>query len=270
MKNLIVITTAIVLLSACKKQPTVYTNPDNPTNYVLKKLTFASSDDSEIYICNYDAAYRLQRIDWSKWQQGSNNGTASFSFDYAGNLCTKITYAYSSNPYIYAYNYTYNGNRQLTWCSVSGLSIYDYRYYGYDGAGSMNTLTDSSGNGLAQTTYTYDTNKNLATQPHYYGGHNGPQYSKTIFYAYDDKVNFMKTINGIPPDFTLQYYTDFTFNLLSTNNISSFTSYSLASLAGPAYDSLSSNYSYEYTAAGLPAKVTNRDAKALFEYEKFR
>jgi hypothetical protein len=275
MKPIYLITAGLMLLIACKKEEhEVYTNPDNPTNYVLSKITASYSGvpaSGETFTYTYNSDYQLVRIADSEWYTGSPADTGAYTFEYADHRCIRsmrksyfnqfdvyTDYAYNSGGHLSSYNQTFNGQ-------YLGVGSFNY-----DPDGNLDISTFSSASSLIKRNYSYDKDKNLTGIAEYSEDNINPQQdTKTLWGNYDGKVNFMKTINGLPANFTM-YYMYFSYNLLSPGNPRTHSMYPQVAHGNPYTDSMAVVYSYEYNDAGLPIKAICDQYQLSFDYKLFR
>lgn len=277
----ILFATFLLLGVSCKKDLLNSSNGPyitNPTSYILIRETWAgptTNGSSFLYI--YDTSHLVSKIEQYEWGTYSVNGgqiqtfydTSYYTFEYTNGLCSKSRVQSGGAEGYYAYEYNDQKlpvKRTLYYTATN--NVQSYSFYKYDNANNLVEKTDSSDKLNFKDVFTYNTSNNLVSLTDYILW-SGPQKLKYDWSTFDNKVNFIKAINGLPPTYVLD------------NNFHSFSSSSPNNPVDESYyvpvdvnqlftaPNLT-NYAYQYNDEGLPTQMITGPWTVTFEYEKYK
>jgi hypothetical protein len=127
--------------------------------------------------------------------------------------------------------------------------------------------TDSSDKVNFRYVFTYTDNNNLESVTNYILW--SQRKAKYEWLSFDDKINFIKAVNGLPPTFMW----DNNYNAYSSsspNNYISLNYYAPINIDQPFGAGYFENNSYEYNDEGLPVKLFSGPWVVTFQYEKYK
>ena len=275
------------LFSSCKKNFDVGSNTnspytDNPTSYILKSQVWSGPTTNGLsYLYTYNNNHLITSIKEIDWRMQTDNGTSSQkvydttynTFEYMNGLCSKATERINEfNAY---YTYEYNSNRLL----IKRISVTinnpvkTYSFYKYDSLNNLIEQRDSSDRSkdlIYRHEFTYDENNNLISEIDSTLFLSPKEVSKTEWSAFDDKVNYLKSINGLPAFFTEKGSEGDNYTFSNKDNpITSCFYYPIA--VGQSFnDSDVINNTIEYNEEKLPIKLYSGPWVETFEYEKYK
>ena len=282
-QSILFIPLAIFFFLACRKEnigsiaDTNYIT--NPTSYILKRQTWsgpATNGESFLYIYNTD--HLVSKIERYQWGTFTTNGgptqtwfdTAYYTFEYTRGICTKwrIQEGGADGYFIYEYN-----NRKLpakrTLYFTSTNVVQSYSTYKFDAFSNLIEEVDSSDKLNFRYVFTYNSNNNLTSVTNYIMWSNPQQKMRYEWLSFDDKVNFIKAVNGLPITFIWDnnYYA---YSSSSPNNYVDVNYYSPVDINQPFGQANSNVNSYQYNDEGLPIKLYYGPWTVTFEYEKYK
>jgi hypothetical protein len=250
----------------------------NPTSYILKHQIWSgptTSGESFMYVYNSD--HLISRIERYQWGTYSANGsslqtwydTAYYRFEYTNGLCTKwtINEGGANGYFIYEYN---DGKLPVkSTLYYSDSTVQSYSLYIYDNLNNLIEKIDSSDKINFRYLFTYNNNNNLTSVTNNILWSTPQQKVKYEWLTFDNKVNFIKTVNGLPSTFVWDnnYHS---YSSSSPNNFLAENYYIPVNMDQPFGSPNFTNYSYEYNKEGLPTKMWYGPWLVTFEYEKYR
>lgn len=249
----------------------------NPTSYILKRQTWTGpSTNGESFLYVYNNNHLVSRIERYQWGTYSVNGgpqiwhdTAYYSFEYTKGLCTKwkIDETGASGYFVYEYNGKNLPVKRTLFDTDNNAQSYDF--YKYDNAGNLIEKTDSSTRVIFRYVFNYDSNNNLTSVTDNILWSIPQQKIRYDYLTFDNKVNFIKAVNGLPLafEFDNNYHS---YSSSSPNNMLSVNYYTPVNIDQPFGAPISTNYSYEYNDEGLPTKMQYGSWIVTFEYEKYK
>src|SRR4030095_6291851 len=191
----------------CEKDETYITNP---TSYVLKRQIWTgptTNGGSFLYVYNSD--HVVSRIERYQWGTYSSNGgplqtwfdTAYYTFEYTNGLCIKwsVDEGGAKGYFVYEYNEKKLPVKRTLY--YSNRTVQSYSFYKYDNANNLIEKTDSSDKVNFRYVFTYNSSNNLTSVTDNILWSNPQQKMKYEWLAFDNKVNFIKAVNGVPSTF---------------------------------------------------------------------
>lgn len=279
-KGLPILISVVVLFSfSCKKCYELEKNAKpyitNPTSYVLKRQIWSgptTNGQSFLYIYNSD--HLVSKIERYNWGNGGSSqtwyDTAHYSFEYTNGLCTKwIIDEGFKGYYVYEYNNLKLPIKRTLYGNSNSGTPQSYSFYKYDNLNNLVEKIDSSSKVNFKYVFTYNSNNNLTSVINNILWSNPQQKEKYEFTAFDNKVNFIQAVNGLPSTFIWDnnYHS---YSSSSPNNLVSSNWYTSVNLNQPFGSPNTSNYSYQYNDEGLPSKAFYGPWAITFEYEKYK
>ena len=249
----------------------------NPTSYILKRQIFSgptTNGKSFLFIYNQDNL--VSEIREYQWFSVSTNGappqiwhdTASSKFEYENGLCTKWSVDKPGRGYfVYKYN-----DKNLP---VSRTVYYNnntfqaYGSYVYDVEGNLIEKRDSTFQTNYRYVLSYNNSNNLVSATDYMLQSIPQQKMKYEWLTFDNKVNFIKAVNGLPPSFVWDN-NYLSYSSSSPNNYLSHNFYDPVNIDQPFGQPRFYSVSYDYNEEGLPVKMISGPWIITFEYERFR
>ena len=138
--------------------------------------------------------------------------------------------------------------------------------YQYDDRGNRILESHSSGGQLqARIAYVFDNDNNLIGRTDSSIWPAQKQVARTVYTGHDDKVNFLKAINGFPGDEGVEWYP-----LTSPHNSTSQIYYPAVNTGQPFGAGAQQTFSYEYNDEGLPTTIRTGSQVITLTYRKFR
>ena len=280
-KILLLVALTSLLAFSCRKEIDPRKNGPyitNPTSYVLKHQTWTgptTNGGSFLYIYNPD--HLVSKIERYQWGTYSTNGgpwqtwhdTSYYSFEYTNGLCTKwvIDEGGSQAYIVYEYNEKKLPVKRTIYYSDHTVQSFDF--YKYDNANNLIEKTDSSNKVDFRYVFTYNSSNNLTSATENILWSNPQQKIKHEWLAFDDKVNFIKAVNGLPSTaaFDNNYHS---YSSSSPNNFTAENYYTPVNMDQPFGPPTYYNYSYEYNNEGLPTKMKYGPWIVILEYEKYK
>jgi hypothetical protein len=116
-----------------------------------------------------------------------------------------------------------------------------------------------------RTVFTYNNNNNLTSAVNYILWSQPQQKTKSECLSYDNKINYISAVNGLPRTFNHGGSWSFSLNNYIDRNYH--TPVDINQPFSPA--SYTSN-SYQYNEEGLPTKMFSGPWTVTFEYEKYK
>lgn len=261
---------AILILStillSCKKESPKVTPPNaNPTDYLLTSVTWSGPlTNGESYQLLYDSDHLVSVIEDITWSASpGNTDTAYFNFQYTDGLCSKVTRTDKTDSSYWTYEYD-NMKRPVKQTNYRNGAVTTVAKYKYDDPGHLInvTVTTSTYKPVETSSFLFDSQNNLTTMNTTDAISN--RQLKTEWTAFDDKVNYIKAVNGLPPGtylFDSNSYCSASppHNCLADNweDISQGSGYS-------------TQYQYQYNDQGLPTQITYFTWIMTLVYQKYR
>ena len=270
----------IILLnfSCTKDNGNNNTYATNPTSYILKRQTWTgptTNGESFLYIYNSDNL--ISRIERYQWGTSSINGgplqtwydTAHYTFEYTSGLCTKWTINEGGANGYFVYEYNRRNLPVKGTLYYSDQTIQSYDFYKYDDRDNLIEVIDSTDKVNFQYLFAYDQKNNLTSSTNNILWPAPQQKAKYEWGSFDDKVNFIKAVNGLPSTFVWNnnYHS---FSSSSPNNVVAENYYPPVTTDQPFGSPNLTNYTYEYNEEGLPIKMLYGPWIVIFEYQKYR
>lgn len=249
----------------------------NPTSYILKRMIMSGPQtNGESFLFIYNKDNLVSEIQRYQWGTSSINGgptqtwydTSYSTFEYQRGLCTKWSVDKPGRGYfVLKYN---DKNLPVSRTSYySDNRFYAHNSYTYDGAGNLIERKDSTDKTNFLFVFSYNNSNNLISATDYILWPNPQQKMKYEWLSFDNKVNFIKAVNGLPPSFVWENnYSSYSSS--SPNNYLSVNFYSPVNVDQPFGQPYFYSASYEYNDEGLPVKMFSGSWITTFEYEKFR
>ena len=271
-KTLLLVALTSLLAFSCRKEIDRGKNEPyitNPTSYVLKRQIWTgptTNGGSFLYIYNKD--HLVSKIERYQWGQTWHD-TAYYSFEYTNGLCTKwVRDEGGGLSYIV---YEYNEKKLPVKSTIYDIDhiVQSYTFYKYDNTNNLIEKTDSTNKVDFRHVFTYNSSNNLTSATENILWSNPQQKIKYEWLAFDDKVNFIKAVNGLPS--TAAYDNNYhSYSSSSPNNFTAENYYTPVNMDQPFGPPLYTNDSYEYNNEGLPTKMKYGPWIVIFEYEKYK
>ena len=267
----------LLVLVSCKKEASPPLQPsNNPTSYLLKKMTFdhTSATNGESFYFSYNSNNLVIEVKRVEWGGGMINGTpqwyftTTYSFAYNGTLPMLCTIKENGDIRTYL-EYFYQADRiYKRICKYPDGSIQYYTFYSYDGSGRVKEAIDSSDKVNFKHVLEYNTN--LTTSTTYVLWSNPQTKSKTEYSSFDDKVNFIKAVNGLPPTADWDNFNLHSYSSPSPNNMGREQHFWDVDINKDYEVPSTMEYSYQYNDEGLPIKMQYGGWTVTFEYQKYK
>jgi hypothetical protein len=245
------------MLSCRKETPQVDAMPaiSNPTDYLLMTQTWTAPTSNGLsYILTYNDQNLLADAEEIQWWGGSvSNGDTSYvHFEYTNGLCRKLTQTHNGSTGSVLYEYNGKG-LPVKAVFYNSNEYYKTDKYQYDSADRLLRVIDSSW----QINFIYEYSYDDQGDPDMEIASNITDSSKTKYEwsSYDDKINYIRAINGLPRGYLLTG--DFTGNFASmphnvlTNNYTTTVFPYSSDVPG----TWQTQYQYEYNEQGLPTRI---------------
>lgn len=278
-QSLLFISLAIFFSFSCKKEYIGLGSNRNPTSYLLKKQTWtgpATNGESFSYIYNADnLVSKIERYQWGTYNtngepQQTWHDTAYYTFEYTNGLCTKwrMQEGGADGYFIYEYNNQKLPVKRTAYFTYNN-TVESYSIYKYDNLNNLIEQVDSSDKVNFRYIFTYNSNNNLTSVINYILWSTPQQKVKYEWLSFDDKVNFIKAINGLP----ITFIWDNSYNAYSSsspNNYLNENYYTPVDLNQPFGQANYNVNSFQYNDEGLPIKLSSGSWTITFEYEKYK
>jgi hypothetical protein len=251
----------------------------NPTSYILKRQTWTGpTTNGESFLYKYNTNHLVSKIERYQWGTYSSNGgpqqtsydTAYYTFEYTNGLCTKwrIQEGGADGYFIYEYN-SQNLPVKRTLFYTYNNAVQSYSFYKYDNSNNLIEKVDSSNKVNFRYVFTYNNDNNLTSVTNYILWSNPQQKVKYEWLSFDNKVNFIKAVNGLPLTFIWDnnYHA---YSSSSPNNYLEENYYSPVDINQPFDQANHSSNSYQFNDEGLPVKLFYGPWAVSFEYEKYK
>src|SRR4030095_1387956 len=249
---------------------------NNPTSYLLKKMTFdhALGTNGESFSFSYSADNLVVEIKRVEWGAGVINGTpqwystTTYSFIYNGGLPVACTVKRNGDVMGY-FDYFYReGKIYKKIIKYADGTIERYTLYFYDAMGRLKEAIDSSDK--VDFKHTLDYNSDLITSTTYTLWSSPQTKSKTERSLFDDKVNFIKTVNGLPQISEWDSFNLISFSSDAPNNWRKEEHFWDIDINKDYEAPTTMYYSYEYNEESLPIKMQYGGWTVIFEYLKYK
>jgi hypothetical protein len=250
----------------------------NPTSYVLKRQIWTGpTTNGESFLYVYNSDHLVSKIERYQWGTFSANGgppqtwqdTAYYTFEYTNGLCTKwsIDEGGAKGYYVYEYNEKKLPVKRTLY--YSDHTVQSYSFYKYDNADNVIEMTDSTNKVDFRYVFTYNSSNNLTSVTDNILWSNPQQKIKYEWPTFDNKVNFIKAVNGLPSTFVWDnnYHS---YSSASPNNVLAENYYVPVNMDQPFGLPIYYNYTYEYNNEGLPTTMKYGSWIVTFEYEKYK
>ena len=255
---------------SCKKeteQADRRSNVTNPTDYLLVSQTWTGpTTDGLSYTLSYNNENLLSDAVQIQWAGGStaNGDTTYYHFEYSGSLCREFKFTWHGSTALYIYEYNAKG---LPTKVILNDSKTDWRacYYEYDPADHLIKIIDSGQDLNFTHEFSYNDQGNPSS--YIYRDFWANASKKTEWPAYDDKVNYARAVNGLPPQ-SILYENSAGFNVMRNNALTfKYTSTGFINSTEIPYvfqDQL------QYNDQGLPTQITSGPWIITNTYVKFK
>jgi hypothetical protein len=267
---------------SCKKSDTTPEPGDNPTHYLLTHQTFTNGTPSqdEGLILTYNSDNQVSSIKRYSYVVSSSKPDTfytTFLYNKYGH-CSMAVYRSSFNaqyPDTMFYQYAVRYSRQVT------MAVYHYYsggvfntttyYYSYDASGNLTAQHDTTYGDYYNDDYSYNAMNNIKAIDHRWLESSTPKIARYEFVQFDDKVNFMLAINGLPVSFW-NYVSKggIVYSQTTPHNATTQRLFYGVTEGQPYTYSRDNNYSYDYNEDGLPVKMTFTYGTFTFEYKKYK
>ena len=281
-KNVFLFISLIILLNfSCKKNDQYCKNNTyaiNPTSYILKRQTWTgptTNGSSFLYIYNSDNL--ISKIERYQWGTYSMNGgplqtwydTAYYAFEHNNGLCTKWTMNEGGANGYFVYDYNNRNLPVKRTLYYSDHTIQSYDFYKYDDKDNLIEVVNSTDKVNFQYVFTYNHRNNLTSVTNNILWTVPKQKAKYEWDSFDDKVNFIKAVNGLPSTFVWDNNYG-SFSSSSPNNLVAENYYVPVNADQPFGSPNTITYTYEYNEEGLPIKMYYGPWVVIFEYQKYK
>lgn len=263
----------IPIVFSCRKevpQGNVAPKITNPTDYLLESITWSgptTNGQSQLFFYNSDnLVSSLETIQWCCGTTTMADTTYEY-FQYSNGLCKKVTVSgtFSGNgSIIYEYNDRGLPEKATTYARDRFQSI---DLYEYDLADHLIRVTDSSWEINFTYSYSYDNQGNPTTLsildvP-------GQKINRYQWTSFDDKVNFAKAINGLPPGCANLDRYNF-YSTSSPHNYLSYNYYYHVDISQPSGSPWTVENKFQYNEEGLPTQMLSGSWIVTFKYRKYK
>jgi hypothetical protein len=277
----IVILSVNLFLAGCTKDNN-FMNAyiQNPTSYLLTKEEWTGpSSNGESFFFFYNDYNLVTKVERCQWGTVSVNGgpaemwydTADYFIEYSNGLASKVTMEEGGSLAYLIYEYDNGHLPTKRTIYLPDGSVQQYSSYTYNDSDNLTEKIDYKDADLFRYEFTYNGDNNLTSVTDYILWSNPQQKMKYEWSDFDDKVNWIKTVNGLPPTFVWD------------NNFGAYSSSSPSNNKNQNYfppidinqpfDNISFSpvyCSYEYNDEDLPTKMYSGPWVVLFEYEKYK
>lgn len=245
----------------------------NPTRYLLVSESWAEPQTNQraTLTFTYNQQHLVSSLVASQSGPMPKDGsTRTFKMEYSNGFLTRITDKFGESDTL-----TYNSSGQLVGQEI-GPENFESITYSYDAGGNLvgeREVYDSLFTRIYRG-FSYDSLGNLLLQTDSMLMGNKLGISKVAYSAYDNKVDFGLTVNGLPPAlFTVltNYSGGFNgqrFGMMSPHNATTVT----ATLFNPMQPAgvYPLRYTYQYNDAGLPVAYQYGGWSVNLEYRAYK
>jgi hypothetical protein len=263
------ITAGLVMAAVgCKKAsaPPPANYDQNPTSYELVSIITTSGSLVSGFSFTYDTTNLL-----SSYRQFAYSTSPTYvipgdslpytcSFVRNNGVVTEKNCVWASTGNVTTTTYQYNSDGQNI-STKSFVQVPNYTsdtlvtLYTYDSRGNLTTVRYQ---GEDADTYivTYDPENNISAVTE-------PQYGEAVFGPYDDKINYMRAINGLLPTERLNLVAPCLPSYCPNNPTKAAYSYTVSPLA---------TMSYQYNETGLPVSIAygQNSPTTILTYRKYK
>jgi hypothetical protein len=270
---------SIVFIS-CKKDtvPAAVDNgKGNPTSYVLEQLSYEANGgtDGSTFQFQYNANNQVSEIKNVQWTKITYNNdppvrqesTTTYTFDYINQMAVKCTQNVGTASWTAEYNYVGDQISRKTIRLASGLAQ-DSTLYKYDTEGKLTETLISTDKANYRSEFTYS--NDLITRTNYILNANPQQKYRIGFSGFDNKINFIRAINGLPKGFGGEEYSFFFYATNAPGNYTQTKYYGFTGLNDNFTAFSTTKYTYEYNEEGLPTRMYADDYATTFKYRKYK
>jgi hypothetical protein len=263
----------IPLIFSCRKEtPQADARPKitNPTDYLLISQTWTGPTTNGLsYTLSYNDQNLLSDVEGIQWCCGTTaDGDTTYShFEYSNGLCQKFTIIHQGGSGSIAYEYN-SRNLPVKMNAFTGTTYYYTNIFEYDSEDRLIKVTDSSWQLNYIYEYSYDDQTNPAMET--VRNMTDSSITKNQWTSYDDKINYTKAVNGLPPGalFTGDFNGNFSsmiHNVLASNYTTTIFPYSYSSPGIFQYQ-----YQYQYNEQGLPTQIVDGPWIITNIYRKYK
>ena len=243
----------------------------NPTSYVLISDTWAGPiTNGTSYLFSYNSDHLISTIEWIQWSNGStlNGDTVYYHYQYANGLCDKVIMNHNGETAYSTYEYN-NKGLAIKVVLYNGNLNQRTDLYTYDSANNLIKITDSTQQLNYVYEFSYDGNGSL-TSMNTIQSQWQSQISRYEWNNFDDKVNYIKAVNGLPPS-SVSLSDDYMYSSLnSPHNYTSENYYAFVNVGQPFGNPYSFSKSYQYNDEGLPTTLQSGPWTVTLVYEKYK
>jgi hypothetical protein len=272
----------LVVTVSCKKSETTPLAGGNPTHYLLTRETYTNGTPSanEGLIFTYNSNNLVIGVKrYANIISGSKADTIYTTFQYNKyDHCSMVVSNWSFNAgypdtmlYQYADPYSSLITSAVHKGNSGGVAYTTTYYYTYDAYGNLSTRHDTSGGSWNNFDYTYDAMGNLQCMDMHFTEGAKPRKARYEFPQFDDKVNYMLAVNGLPPLFwNYGGRSASQYPQTAAHNATLQRLYTSVNEDQPFNYSRDDVYTYEYNEDGLPTKMSYKYGTFTFEYKKYK
>jgi hypothetical protein len=265
---------------SCKKDtvsPTVDDGKGNPTSYVLEQLTYEAQDgkDGSNFYFQYNSNNQVSEIKRVRWGYITTNNdppvrqenTVTYNFEYLDQLAVKCTQREWFAFWNFEYNYVGDQVARKIIRYANG-NIQDSTLYKYDNEGKLTEAVIYTDKANYRSEFTYD--NNLITRTNYILNTNPQQKYQISFSGFDNKINFIRTINGLPTTFGGEEFSFFYYATNAPGNYVQARHYNFTGLNENFNAFRTTKHTYQYNEEGLPTRMNADDYTTIFKYRKYK
>ena len=278
--RLILFCVVSIVFIACKKDtvPALVDNgKGNPTSYVLEQLSYEArggTDGSTLHF-RYNANNQVSEIRNVQWTDISYNNdppvrqesTTTYRFEYLNQKVVKCIQNLGFASWTVEYDYAGDQISRKTIRLANGIAQ-DSTLYKYDTDGKLTgaVIYTDKANHRSEFSYSND----LITRTNYILNTNPQQKYKIAFSGFDNKINYIRTINGLPKAFGGEEYSFFFYATNAPGNYTETRYYNFTGLNDNFSSFSTIKYNYEYNEEGLPTMMYADDYTTIFQYRKYK
>jgi len=278
---------AILLICSCRKQPPPA--PSFRTSSLLTRITWSGPATNGLsYLFSYNNEGLVSKVTNTAWGTFQINGIQSMwkdtsytYFEYSNGRVSKSWGSGFSSAY-FRYQYDNKGllTKRIYYSSVrvgpdsatavlvNDVPVHFYSYL-YDDKENLSEMVDSS-QGQVNFRYVFDYNEHndlISCTNFWYNGTSTPQQKEKYEWSdFDDKINFMAAVHGLPA--TFQWDNNYISYSSSSPNNFGVQRYYLPVKADEAFKGYCLyEWYYQYNNDGLPIKITNNPWTITLEYK---
>jgi len=249
----------------------------NPTSYLLEQITLeakGSTNGSNTYF-GYNANNQVSEIKRVNWGYVTYNNdppvrqenTITYSFEYSNQLAVKVTQKDGYASWTLEYDYVGDQIAKKTIRYADG-SVQDSTLYRYDTDGNLTEAVQYTDKANYKYEFTYG--NNLITMTHYTFNFYPQKKDRIEFSGFDKKINFIRTINGLPEPFCNEELSFLFYLTSAAGNYTLTKSYGRIGINDVFGTFTTGNYSYEYNEEGLPIRMYSDSHTEIFKYRKYK